>query len=275
MAPGPAATQRFQAMYPYPGVWSAISTLDMLSAAPPTAAHTGLDGEALRRLPLTVDLDAEFIGCYGSHGPSAPFGPASFGRTSLAMARLMISHAHGTAIYGRDPALKGEEEEEDEEDDELVRFDQEASTAFKALKLAAAAAADAAVAVYSRKGGVSAATGSGRAAKGKRTDIAEEQHEQNRSDAEGGGEYDYYAEVHFYSTCAGCTTFIFAMQTHSGKLPYLWVSTLGSPTEAASLAAEAPLAAARLMRSVERRQRRCGWCQREFGVAQAQYLPGQ
>ena len=86
-------------------------------------------------------MDAEFIGCYGSHGPSAPFGPASFGRTSLAMARLMISHAHGTAIYGRDPALMSEEEEEDEEDDELVSYGRGASSAMRALKAAAAAAA--------------------------------------------------------------------------------------------------------------------------------------
>ena len=149
MAPGPAAARRFAAMYPYPGAWSSSSTLEMLSACPPTAAHTGPDGEALRRVPLTVDVDAEFIGCYGSHGPSAPFGPASFGRTSLTMARLMISHAHGTAIYGRDPALKSEEEEQDEEDDPLV-IGKEASAAMTALKLAAAAAVDAVVAVQAR-----------------------------------------------------------------------------------------------------------------------------
>ena len=156
MAPGPAATRRFAALYPYPGAWSDVSTLEMLSACPPTADRTGPDGEALRRVPLAVDVDAEFIGCYGSHGPSAPFGPASFGRTSLAMARLMISHAHGTAIYGRDPALKSEEEEEDDEDDELVRYDREASSAMRALKAAAAAsaaAASAAAAVVPRKWG--------------------------------------------------------------------------------------------------------------------------
>ena len=137
MAPGPVAARRFASTYLYPGAWSAVSTLDMLSACPPNATHTGPDGEALRRVPLTVDVDAEFIGCYGSHGPSSPFGPAAFGRTSLAMARLMISHAHGTAIYGRDPALMSEEEDED--DDELVRFDKEASSAMRALKAAAAA----------------------------------------------------------------------------------------------------------------------------------------
>jgi len=154
MAPGPAAARRFAAMYPYPGAWSASSTLEMLGACPPTAAHTGPDGEALRRVPLTVDVDAEFIGCYGSHGPSASFGPAAFGRTSLAMARLMISHAHGTAIYGRDPALMSEEEEEDEKDDELVRFSKGASSAMRDLKAAVAAAANAAEAAHLRKGGM-------------------------------------------------------------------------------------------------------------------------
>ena len=171
MAPGPATARRFAAMYPYPGAWSAVSTLEMLSACPPTADRTGPNGEALRRVPLTVDVDAEFTGCYGSHGPSAPFGPAAFGRTSLAMARLMISHAHGTAIYGRDPAL--EEEDEDKEDDELVRFNKAASSAMRALKEAAAATAAAAqaAAVVPRRGGVSAAAGRASAAKGMSTCI--------------------------------------------------------------------------------------------------------
>ena len=111
------------------------------SACPPTADRNGPDGEALCRVPLAVDVDAEFTGYYGSHGPSVPFGSAAFGRTSLAMARLMISHAHWTAINGRDPALTSEEEEEDEEDDKLAGFNQEASSAMRALKAAAAAAA--------------------------------------------------------------------------------------------------------------------------------------
>ena len=191
MAPGPAAARRFAAMYPYPGAWSAVSTLEMLSACPPTAAHTGPDGEALRRVPLTVDVDAEFIGCYGSHGPSAPFGPASFGRTSLAMARLMISHAHGTAIYGRDPALIGDEEEDDAD---ALGFAAAASSAVKPSKAAAAAAAaaDAAAAVHPRKGGVSAADS---AAAGGDADVAGEQHQQQQYGDEGGGGYDYYAEL--------------------------------------------------------------------------------
>lgn len=103
MAPGAAAAACFAAMYPYSGAWSAVSTLEMLGACPPSEAHTGPDGEALRRVPLTFDVDAEFVCCYGAHGPGAPFGSASFGRTNLAMARLMISHANGTAIYGTDP----------------------------------------------------------------------------------------------------------------------------------------------------------------------------
>ena len=202
MAPGPAATRRFAALYPYPGAWSAVSTLEMLSACPPTADRTGPDGEALRRVPLTVDVVAELTGCYGSHGPSAPFGPAAFGRTSLAMARLMISHAHGTAIYGRDPALKSEEEEEDEEDDELVGFDQKASSAMRALKAAAAAAA--AAAVVPRKGGVSAVAGRASAAKGCSTCIAEEQQKQYENpDAGGSGESDYSAEAGGGSRAAG------------------------------------------------------------------------
>ena len=126
MAPGPAAARRFAALFPYTGAWSALLTLEMPSACPPTTAHTGPDGEALRLIPLTFDIDTEFIGCYGLHGPSAPFGPAAFGRTSLAMARLTISHEHGTVIYGRDPVLKNEEEKEDEEVDDLVGFSEEA-----------------------------------------------------------------------------------------------------------------------------------------------------
>ena len=46
MAPGPVAARRFASTYLYPGAWSAVSTLDMLSACPPNATHTGPDGPA-------------------------------------------------------------------------------------------------------------------------------------------------------------------------------------------------------------------------------------
>ena len=67
----------------------------------------------LRTVPLTVDIDAEFSGFYGIHGPGLPHGPTVFGRTSLSMARLMISHANGSALYGRDPTLVDEAAEAD------------------------------------------------------------------------------------------------------------------------------------------------------------------
>jgi hypothetical protein len=149
MTLGPTATRRFSALYPYPGAWFAASTLEVLSACPPSADRTGPDGEALCRILLEVDVDEELTGCYGLHGPSTSFDPAAFGRTSFAMARLVLCHAHGAATHGRDPALMSEEEEKDEEDDSLV-IPKNAPAAFQALKLTAAAAADAAVAVHSR-----------------------------------------------------------------------------------------------------------------------------
>lgn len=110
MAPGPAAAKRFAATFPFPGAWSALATLEMLEACPPDAAHTGPDGDALRPVPLVVDVDAEFKGCYSVFGPGVPRGPAAYACTTLEKARLMISHVHGTAIYGRDLTLVAEEE---------------------------------------------------------------------------------------------------------------------------------------------------------------------
>ena len=105
LAPGPEAAKRFSAMYPYTGAWAGMAILDMLDSCPPDAAHTGPDGDALRTVPLAVDVDAEFMGAYGVFGPGAPRGPAAYSRASLALARLKISHVNGTAIYGRDPDL--------------------------------------------------------------------------------------------------------------------------------------------------------------------------
>ena len=127
MAPGPAAAKRFAEIFPFPGAWSALATLEMLKACPPDAAHTGPDGDLLCSVPLVVDIDAEFMGCYSVHGPGVPRGPAAYARTTLAMARLMISHVHGTAIYGRDPSLT--------DDDEKEAFDNGASTLNSAAEL--------------------------------------------------------------------------------------------------------------------------------------------
>ena len=113
MGPGKGPAKRFAALYPFEGAWAATHILELLDACPPDAEHTGPDGEALRAVPLTVDIDAEFSGFYGIHGPGLPHGPAVFGRTSLSMARLMISHANGSALYGRDPTLVDEAAEAD------------------------------------------------------------------------------------------------------------------------------------------------------------------
>jgi hypothetical protein len=110
MAPGPKAARLFAKTFPFPGAWSALATLEILEACPPDAAHTGPDGDALRPVPLVVDVDAEFKGCYSVHGPGVPRGPAAYACTTLKMARFMISHVHGTAIYGHDPAAVAEED---------------------------------------------------------------------------------------------------------------------------------------------------------------------
>ena len=75
MGPGPAAAKRFAALNPYEGAWAATHILELLDACPPDAGHTvtGPDGEALRTLPLTVDVDAESTGVYGIHGPTGGF----------------------------------------------------------------------------------------------------------------------------------------------------------------------------------------------------------
>ena len=81
----------------------------MLEACPPDDAHTGPDGDALRSVPLIVGVDAEFKGCYSVHGPGVPRGLPPM-HALLALTRLMISHVHGTAIYGHDPAAVAEED---------------------------------------------------------------------------------------------------------------------------------------------------------------------
>ena len=120
LAPGPAAAKLFATLFPYPGAWSGMTIMELLAACPPYAAHRGADGEALWPASLTRGVDAEFMACYSATavgGPGAPPGPAAFAYTSLASARRMINHVHGTAIYGRDPALGDSEAEADELED--------------------------------------------------------------------------------------------------------------------------------------------------------------
>jgi len=106
MAPEPKAAKLFAKTFPFPGAWLA---LEMLEACPPDDPHTGPDGDALRSVPLIVGVDAEFKGCYSVHGPGVPRGLPPM-HALLALTRLMISHVHGTAIYGHDPAAVAEEE---------------------------------------------------------------------------------------------------------------------------------------------------------------------
>ena len=94
MVPGAAAAKHFAELYAYP---ASMATMELLDACPPDAAHTGPDGNALHLVPLTLDVEAEFAGCWAAAGPGMPYGTAAYASTSLLLPRMPTCHVHGTA----------------------------------------------------------------------------------------------------------------------------------------------------------------------------------